>query len=121
MKLKIVWFTIIALVLIRHGGQANGPGAIHAAGSWYAAPSGSDSNDCASSLTPCATINGAVSKASSGDTIYTAAAVYTSTNVIIVTLDKSVTLSGGWNTSFTNQDGLSIIDGMNSYQQGILT
>ena len=45
---------------------------IRAAGPWYVAPGGDDGNDCLSPATPCATINGAVSKASPGDTIYVA-------------------------------------------------
>ena len=43
-----------------------------AAGPWYVAPTGSDANSCLSPGSPCATINGAIGKASSGDTIYVA-------------------------------------------------
>ena len=44
---------------------------VQAAGPWYVAVTGSDmEGDCLSVLTPCATINGAIGKASPGDTIY---------------------------------------------------
>lgn len=46
------------------------------AGSWYVSPSGNDS-DCLSWATACKTINGALSKISSGDTVNVAAGVYT--------------------------------------------
>ncbi|HUI90382.1 MAG TPA: choice-of-anchor Q domain-containing protein, partial [Anaerolineales bacterium] len=78
---------------------------------WLVAPYGSDSNDCESPSTPCATINGAISKAASGDTILIATGTYAPVNVT-----KEIVLSGGWNVSgwngpFERQDGLSTIDG----------
>ncbi len=51
----------------------------YAAGPWHVAPGGSDSNSCLSASTPCATINGAIGKASGGDTIYVAIGTYTGT------------------------------------------
>ncbi len=53
-----------------------------AAGPWFVDPAGSDSDDCLSSGTACATINAAVGLASSGDTINLAAGTY-SENVVI--------------------------------------
>ena len=52
-----------------------------AAGPWYVAPGGSDSHDCLSpgSTHACATINGALAKATSGDTILVATGTYTGT------------------------------------------
>src|SRR5689334_5259462 len=44
---------------------------------WYVATTGSDSNDCATISTPCATINGAIGKAADGDIIEVAAGTYT--------------------------------------------
>jgi len=81
----------------------------HAAGPWYVDPPplGNDSNDCLSPPTACATINGAIGKASSGDTIYVAAGTFP-----VVLLNKSVILSGGWNSTFTVQSDLSTIDGL---------
>jgi hypothetical protein len=41
----------------------------NAAGPWYVAPGGDDANSCLSPAAPCATINGAIGKATAGDTI----------------------------------------------------
>ncbi len=94
-------------------------GLADAAGLWYVTPGGSDSNSCESESTPCATINGAISKASPADIIYVATGTYTGTASQIVLIDKDITLSGGWDETFTNQESVSIIDGENS-RRGIL-
>jgi hypothetical protein len=86
----------------------------HAAGPWYVAPSRSDSNDCLSPGAACVTINGAIGKASSGDTILVAMGTYTGTGTNVVLVNKSVTLSGGWDGSFIAQSGMSTIDGQNA-------
>ena len=87
--------------------------AAHAAGPWYVAPGGDDiANDCLSPLTPCATINATIGKTSSGDTIYVAIGTYTnSTGSEVVLIDKDITLSGGWDSSFITQSSMSTIDG----------
>lgn len=77
-----------------------------AAGPWYVTPTGDDNNDCLSPDTPCVTINGAIGKAASGDTINVAMGTYTEVGIPI-----SLTLSGGWNAAFTAQSGMSTIDG----------
>lgn len=83
-----------------------------AAGAWYVAVTGSDLDDCQSTSTPCATINGAIGKATSSDTIYIATGIYTNTTGSeVVLLNKDLTLSGGWNADFTQQTGMSTIDG----------
>ena len=82
-----------------------------AAGPWYVAPGGDDSNDCLSPATPCATINGAIGKASSGDTIFVAVGTYTGTGDAVVLLDRDAILSGGWDVTFTTQSSTSTIDG----------
>lgn len=82
-----------------------------AAGPWYVSPDGDDANDCLSPATPCATINGAIGKASAGDTIYVAVGTYTGTGEEVVSLDKDATLSGGWDVAFTAQAGTSTLDG----------
>ena len=74
-----VWFTVLALalgvlVIIALASQP-----ARAAGPWYVAPGGSDSNACTSPGAACATINGAIAKASPGDTIYVATGTYTDT------------------------------------------
>jgi uncharacterized repeat protein (TIGR01451 family) len=96
------------------------PPPVHAAGPWYVAPGGSDSNDCASPGTPCATINSAIGKASSGDTILVASGTFTSTGAFtytaseVVSLNKNATLSGGWDGAFAIQIGMSAVDGQNA-------
>jgi hypothetical protein len=95
-----------------------------AAGPWYVSNSGNIGNDCASSTTPCYSINGALNKPGfvAGDTVNVAVGTYTGTGPgftsQVALIDKSTTLSGGWNTTFTNQTGLSTIDGQNA-QGGI--
>ena len=82
---------------------------MRAAEPWYVAPGGDDSNDCQSSDTPCASINGAIAKASGGDTIYVAVGTYTDTGDQVVWLNKDTTLSGGWDETFTTQSGTSTV------------
>jgi len=78
---------------------------------WYVTVDGNNNNDCLSILTPCATINGAISKAGSGDTIFIALGTFTGVNLEVVLVDKDVTLSGGWDSDFFAQTGMSTIDG----------
>jgi hypothetical protein len=85
-----------------------------AATAWYVSPGGSDSNSCAAPNTPCLTIDGAISKASSGDAVDVAVGTYTGTGGSVVTIDKDLTLSGGWTSSFTQQTGRSTIDGQSA-------
>jgi len=86
-----------------------------AARSWYVSKTGgSDTNDCLSPATACETINGALEKASSGNTIYVTAETYTGKETEVVQITKSTTLSGGWNHNFSAQIGFSTIDGENS-------
>lgn len=85
----------------------------HAAGPWYVAPGGSDSNDCLNPSTTCASINGVLAKPgfTAGDSVLVATGTYTGTGTEVVLLDKSVILSGGWDAGFTTQTGMSVIDG----------
>lgn len=71
---------------------------VGAAGPWYVAPDGDDGDDCLSPATPCVTIDGALNKPSflADSTILVATGIYTGTGSEVVLLDKSVTLSGGW-------------------------
>ena len=82
-----------------------------AAGPWYVAPGGSDSNSCLSPAAPCASINGAIGKASPGDTIYIQEATYTGSGDNVVFVNKDISLSGGWDETFTTSTGKSVIDG----------
>jgi len=73
---------------------------------WYTSPTGNDNNDCKSAITPCATINGVISKAMPGDTVYVSEGTYFET----FSISKDIRLLGGWDLAFTNQTGLSTID-----------
>jgi uncharacterized repeat protein (TIGR01451 family) len=110
-----VWPTALALALAAFVAMllAAASQPARAAGPWYVAPGGSDGNDCLSSgpTHACATINGALAKATAGDTILVATGTYTGTGDQVVLLDKDATLSGGWNSTFTMQSGTSTIDG----------
>jgi uncharacterized repeat protein (TIGR01451 family) len=101
-------FTMVTVLVAAHPGRA--------AGSWYVAPAGSDGHDCLSPTTPCATINGALAKPGFviSDTILVATGTYTGAGDEVVLLDKSVTLSGGWDAAFTTQTGTSTLDGEES-------
>ena len=86
---------------------------VRAAGSWYVAPGGSDANTCAAPGAACASINGALNKPGfvAGDTVLVAIGLYTGTGMEVVLLNKSATLSGGWDAGFATQGGTSTIDG----------
>jgi hypothetical protein len=87
---------------------------------WFVTPSGNDANSCASPASPCATINGAMGKATASYTIMIAAGTYTGSGSEVVLIDKDITLSGGWDTNFTAQIGKSTIDGQGA-RRGIST
>ena len=89
-------------------------------GTWYVATTGNDANSCLSTDSPCGTINGAMGKAAEGDTIMVAAGTYPGTGIAVVSINKSITLSGGWNAGFTTQNGMSTIDGQGA-RWGIIT
>ncbi len=82
-----------------------------AAGTFYVTPDGDDSNECSDPTEPCATIQAAVSKATSGDNIKVSVGTYTSSSSYVALIDRSLELSGGWDVSFTSQIGKSILDG----------
>ncbi len=80
---------------------------------WYVATTGSDTNDCQTPATPCATLNGVVDKAEfmAGDVVRVAEGIYSGSGSQVVLLNKDVHLLGGWNTAFTARTGWSILDG----------
>src|SRR5262249_3176953 len=87
-------------------------GMVGAGGTWYVAPNGQDTNTCQSAATPCLSIQGAVGKAASGDTINIAAGVYHG-NVDIV--GKNLTLVGASAaTTIIDGGGLSITSNVNA-------
>ncbi len=86
---------------------------------WYVATTGNNTNSCTSAGSPCLTISGAIVKAaSSGDTIKVAIGTYIGSGTEVVLINKSITLSGGWNAGFTTQIGMSTIHGQ-SVRRGI--
>ena len=102
-----VTLAVLALGLFfSHGIQAT-------SATWYVAASGGDANDCATASTPCATINGALSKSGfvPGDTVLVASGDYTGTGNAVGLITASVQLLGGWNNDFSIQAGLSTVDG----------
>jgi len=84
-----------------------------AADTWYVVVNGNDNNPCNSAEMPCATIDMAVSKAVPGDTILVGAGEYTSTFSNVVTISKDLLLIGGWEPTFTTNNGMSILNGQN--------
>ena len=78
---------------------------------WYVTTLGNDSNDCVTTTTSCATIQGALDKAVSGDTIKITAETYQGTNPNIVNISKDITLIGGWDSTFTSRVGMTRLDG----------
>ncbi|MAT98936.1 MAG: hypothetical protein CL608_17470 [Anaerolineaceae bacterium] len=106
--LVIPLFLLAMIMIIQHVLRP-----VYAAGPWYVAPGGADGNDCLSPAAPCATINGALNKPGfvPGDTINVAVGIYTGTGDEVILLNKDATLAGGWNASFSAQNGYSTIDG----------
>ena len=105
-----IFRSFFVLVLAIGALTISGTQPVRAAGPWYVSTTGSDSNDCLSPGTTCGTINGAIGKATSGDTINVAIGTYTSTGSEVVLIDRDVTLSGGWDDTFSNQRGFTTID-----------
>ncbi len=82
------------------------------AATWYVATTGDDVNDCSTIATPCLTIQKAINLAASGDTIHVAIGTYSDgSSSYVANINKDIILSGGWNSSFSLQEGFSIIDG----------
>ncbi len=78
---------------------------------FYVTQSGNDVNSCLSVASPCATIQSAINKASENDTVLVATGIFTGTADYVVLIDKSITLSGGWDSTFISQNERSTIDG----------
>ena len=85
---------------------------------WYVSTTGDNSNTCLSPDLPCKTMNAAINKASNGDVInITDETFYFSGyhwESEVVLINKNIELSGGWNATFTNQDGYTTVDGVNA-------
>ncbi len=87
------------------------PSPVSAATTYYVAGYGSDGNDCLSPGFACRSINGALSKASEGDTIKVTSETYYGYGPDFVFITKDIVLSGGWNKDFTMRVGWTILDG----------
>ncbi len=62
----------------------------------YVSPTGHDTGSCSSISGRCRTIQYAVGKANPSDVIWLAHGTYTATGASVVSIDKSLTLIGGW-------------------------
>jgi Zn-dependent metalloprotease len=81
-------------------------------GGLYVSPTGLDTNSCLTPASSCASINEAINKAFTGDTVLVATGTYTGAgSEEVLLINKNLTLAGGWNNTFTVQNGTSIIDG----------
>jgi uncharacterized repeat protein (TIGR01451 family) len=124
MKLKpypTLWLVTAILACVALFVITPAPQPVRAAGPWYVASGGSDANTCTAPGAACATINGALNKPGfvAGDTIRVATGTYTGAGDQVVLLDKSATLSGGWNASFATQVDTSTIDAQEA-RRGIM-
>jgi hypothetical protein len=82
---------LLILVLIASLGLGLSRRLAYAGGPWYVSPAGQNTNDCLSPATACRTINGAIDKAASGDTINIAAGIY---HEVLAILDKNLNFAG---------------------------
>ena len=87
-------------------------------GRWYVAPTGSDLNNCYTTSTPCLTIAAAIVLAIDNERIFVASGTYSGSGAQVLSIDKSLSILGGWDASFTTQAGVSVVDGQ-SARQGI--
>lgn len=80
---------------------------------WYVSEVGDDDEDCRSPKSACASINGVLwnHDFSDGDTIYVASGTYHGYSHEVVLIHQAAALSGGWNSDFAKQGGMSVIDG----------
>jgi uncharacterized repeat protein (TIGR01451 family) len=111
-RLGLRFLTLICLTICTAGLQP-----ARAAVVWYVTPDGSDAGTCTTPADPCGTIAIAIAKAGSGDTIYVAVGNYTGNLPgAVVLITKNLNLSGGWDSGFTTQTGMSTIDGQGTRQ-----
>jgi uncharacterized repeat protein (TIGR01451 family) len=101
----------VAIVVLGWAAAGGGAGQAAAGGPWYVSTDGDDGDSCLSAGEACATLNAAIAKADPGDTILVAGGVYTGTGAEVALVDRSLTLAGGWNPTFTTQNDYTIING----------
>src|SRR4051794_16763445 len=102
----IVTAGVAAALLAAPGARATGPT------TWHVDKDASGAAD--STCAPCLTINGAIAKASDSDTVEVAVGVYTNSLGPVVDLSKNITVSGGWNSTFTSTTGLTTANGQDA-------
>jgi hypothetical protein len=116
-KLLKISLCVFGLVLLAAGVSTSATPA--SAGSIrFVTTGGYDGYDCLTPATACGTINGALAKATASDTIEVSAETYYGYGEEVVYINKDISLSGGWDPSFTNRIGRTTIDGQNM-RQGI--
>ena len=101
------------LALLLGPGRPPGARAIGLGGSiLYVTTTGSNAlgNNCQTLATPCQTITYALTQALATDTIEVAAGTYSASETFPLTIAIALTISGGWNASFTTQAGATIVD-----------
>jgi Zn-dependent metalloprotease len=82
---------------------------------WFISPTGNDVNDCTNAATPCASIDGVISKTGfyHFDTIWMAQGAYDVPATRGIEIRKSVSILGGWDAGFTVQNGsATLADGV---------
>jgi len=83
----------------------------------YVTPAGNDAaNSCTVSVLPCQTVQHALNVALAGDEIRVAAGTYTSTAGAVASVSQTVTLQGGWNSLFSQNNPAinpTVLDGQN--------
>ncbi len=90
MKTAFKIFSLILIVALAFGFSTARP--VSAASILYVSTSGNDANDCLTTGTACATIQGAIDKAVGGESIQVEAGTYNVSTTILV--NKAVTISG---------------------------
>jgi len=71
---------------------------------------GSDIPSCADPVFPCRTIQYAIGQSNAGDNILIAGGTYTSTDLQVIYVPFTLTISGGYASDFISQTGQTIVD-----------
>jgi Zn-dependent metalloprotease len=77
---------------------------------WFVSPAGDAGNDCLSPSTPCSHLRDVLSKSTfyPDDTVWLASGTYALSDTDLIHITTSITVVGGWNNTFTDQNGSSI-------------
>jgi hypothetical protein len=116
---RLMKISVYALVLVLLAvSTSSSPTQVSAASVRYVIKGGYDGYDCLTPAKACGTIDGALYRAVAGDTIEVTAETYYGGGEQVVFINKDISLSGGWDQTFTNRTGRTTIDGQNT-RQGI--